>query len=204
MNPARANILRRIRRELGRRPVVAEPMPERLAGGMFAPVGSDVVRRFEQEFVATRGELVGDLGEFRKGFRRVVCDDSAVVSCLRAQWARMMPAESVAELARADLAVTGCEWLVAQTGTVVVAHRAVSVLPPVHLVVARREQVVADLEEVFERLESQFGRRWPDAVTFITGPSRTADIEKILVMGAHGPKRLALWWWEGEDAGKRA
>ncbi|MCS7047698.1 MAG: lactate utilization protein [Verrucomicrobiae bacterium] len=196
MNFARANILRRIRAVRARERIEAGAVPERLAECMFAPV-TDPVAQFEAEFVAQRGELVTDIGGFLKEFTRVVCDGSEAASALRCRWPGLQPVGSMAELARADLAVTGCEWLVAQTGSVVVAHRAISVLPPVHLVVARRAQVVADLATVFDRLRERYGGRWPDAVTLITGPSRTADIEKILVMGAHGPKRLALYWLEG-------
>lgn len=195
MNFARANILRRIREAAERHPLVGEPIPDCLTEGVFAPI-TEPVGRFEAEFVAQRGELVANLDEFLCSFMRVVCDESVAVQSLRARWPKMMPTDSLAELARADLAVTGCEWLVAQTGTVVIAHRALSVLPPVHLVVAHRDQVLPDLFAALTRLRMRYGPRWPSAVTFITGPSRTADIEKILVMGAHGPKRLALHWLE--------
>jgi L-lactate dehydrogenase complex protein LldG len=88
---------------------------------------------------------------------------------------------------------------VAQTGSIFVSTRsaggrALSVLPPVHLVLARRDQLVPDLPAAFARLRQRHGGRWPSAVTMITGPSRTADIEKILVMGAHGPKRLVVYF----------
>jgi L-lactate dehydrogenase complex protein LldG len=93
--------------------------------------------------------------------------------------------------------VTGCDCLVAQTGSIFVSTRSAdgrgpSVWPAQHLVLARREQIVADLPAAFARLRQRYGQRWPSALTLITGPSRTADIEKILVMGAHGPKRLAV------------
>ena len=95
--------------------------------------------------------------------------------------------------------VTGCDCLVAQTGSIFVSTRsaggrALSVLPPVHLVIARRDQIVPDLPAAFALLRQRYGDHWPSAISLITGPSRTADIEKILVMGAHGPKRLALYF----------
>ena len=95
--------------------------------------------------------------------------------------------------------VTGCDCLVAMTGSNFVTTRsangrAASVLPELHLVVARREQIVPDLPAAFALLRQRYGSRWPSALTLITGPSRTADIEKILVMGAHGPKRLGLYF----------
>jgi L-lactate utilization protein LutC len=95
--------------------------------------------------------------------------------------------------------VTGCDCLVAQTGSIFVstrsaAGRAASVLPEMHLVVARHDQLVPDLPEAFALLRKRYGDHWPSAISLITGPSRTADIEKILVMGAHGPKRLAVYF----------
>ena len=95
--------------------------------------------------------------------------------------------------------VTGCDCLVAQTGSIFVstrsaAGRAASVLPAMHLVVARRDQLVPDLPAAFALLRQRYGDHWPSQLSLITGPSRTADIEKILVLGAHGPKRLALYF----------
>jgi len=95
--------------------------------------------------------------------------------------------------------VTGCDCLIAQTGSVIVTTvsaggRALSVLPPTHLVIARREQLVPDLATAMALLRKRYDKHWPSALSVITGPSRTADIEKILVMGAHGPKRLVLYF----------
>jgi L-lactate dehydrogenase complex protein LldG len=88
---------------------------------------------------------------------------------------------------------------VAQTGSIIVSTRAsggraLSVLPPVHLVIARRDQIVPDLAAAFTLLRQRYDDHWPSALSLVTGPSRTADIEKVLVMGAHGPKRLALYF----------
>jgi L-lactate dehydrogenase complex protein LldG len=99
----------------------------------------------------------------------------------------------------AELGVTACDCLVAQTGSVFVTTRAaggraLSVLPPAHLVIARRDQLVPDLPAAFARLRARYGTHWPSALSLITGPSRTSDIEKTLVLGAHGPKRLAVYF----------
>lgn len=99
-----------------------------------------------------------------------------------------------------DAGLTECDVLVAQTGSVVVTSvsaggRALNVLPPHHVVVARREQLVPDLPAAFQRLRERYRDRWPGMISFITGPSRTGDIERILVLGAHGPKRLTVLCW---------
>ncbi len=105
---------------------------------------------------------------------------------------------STDDLERCDVAITSCDALVAQTGSVVVSSRsaggrALSVLPPHHIVIATPDQVVADLPDAFALLESRYSGNYPSFLSFITGPSRTGDIERILVLGAHGPKRLSVY-----------
>jgi L-lactate dehydrogenase complex protein LldG len=100
-------------------------------------------------------------------------------------------------LEQCDAGISECDVLVAQTGSVVVTcrsagGRALSVLPPHHVVLARREQMVPDLPAAFEWLKTQYGANYPSMISFITGPSRTGDIERILVLGAHGPKQLTI------------
>ena len=97
-----------------------------------------------------------------------------------------------------DAGLTECECLVAQTGSVCVTTkssggRALSVLPPHHVVVARKSQLLPDLTAAYELLAQKYAASgYPSYLGFITGPSRTGDIERILVLGAHGPKRLTV------------
>ena len=102
------------------------------------------------------------------------------------------------ELERCPVGISECDALVAQTGSVLVTTRsaggrALSVLPPHHVVLARREQLVADLPAAFALLKARYGDSYPSMISLITGPSRTGDIERILVLGAHGPKRLTIF-----------
>jgi L-lactate dehydrogenase complex protein LldG len=69
------------------------------------------------------------------------------------------------------------------------------VLPPHHVVLARRDQLVSDLTAAFQRVEALHGQNWPSMISLVTGPSRTGDIERILVLGAHGPKKLTVLMW---------
>ncbi len=96
-----------------------------------------------------------------------------------------------------DVGITECDALIAQTGTVMLSSRraggrALSVLPPHHVVLARRDQLVPDLPTAFDLLKTEYGENLPSMISFITGPSRTGDIERILVLGAHGPKKLTV------------
>ena len=101
------------------------------------------------------------------------------------------------ELEACDAGLTECDLLVAQTGSVCVTSksaggRVLSVLPPHHIVVARKSQMVTDLTEAYASLATKYRDAYPSMISFITGPSRTGDIERILVLGAHGPKRLTV------------
>ncbi|MSU56823.1 MAG: hypothetical protein EXS35_01325 [Pedosphaera sp.] len=102
------------------------------------------------------------------------------------------------ELEKCDVGISECDALVAQTGTVVVTSRtaggrALSCLPPHHVIIARREQLVPDLSAAFALIKQKHGANYPSMISFITGPSRTGDIERILVLGAHGPKKLTIF-----------
>lgn len=101
------------------------------------------------------------------------------------------------DLESCDAGITGCEALVAQTGSILISTRhcggrALSVLPPHHVVLARRNQMVPDLTVALGKAREKFGDAVPSLFSFITGPSRTGDIERILVLGAHGPKKLTI------------
>jgi len=104
----------------------------------------------------------------------------------------------VNELEQCDAGVTECDALVAQTGSVLLTSfsaggRALSVLPPHHVVLARENQLLADLPAAFALLHRKYASNYPSFISFTTGPSRTGDIERILVLGAHGPKKLTIF-----------
>jgi L-lactate dehydrogenase complex protein LldG len=101
------------------------------------------------------------------------------------------------DLEKVSAGITGCDALVAQTGSVLLTAnsgggRALSVLPVHHVVIATASQLVPDLPAAFELLERKYAPNFPSFMTFITGPSRTGDIERVLVLGAHGPRKLTV------------
>lgn len=96
-----------------------------------------------------------------------------------------------------DAGITACDAAIAQTGSILVSSgtcggRALSILPHVHIVLVSLDQIVATLSDALELVRTGFAGRMPSMVSFITGPSRTGDIERILVLGAHGPKELLV------------
>lgn len=190
MDVARDTILQRVRAALS---VEAHrPLPPTTAP-IFPPI-VDAEARFRMEFVALRGEIIENdraLRTFLNGFTKIATDGGELTT--------KSVGEPNAGARECDLGVTECDCLVAQTGSIIVSTlsaggRALSVLPPTHLVIARRAQIVPDLASGIALLRKRYDKHWPSALSVITGPSRTADIEKILVMGAHGPKRLALYF----------
>lgn len=109
------------------------------------------------------------------------------------------------ELAHCDVAITGCEYLVARTGSVVMSSaqlsgRNTSVYAPVHVCIAFSNQLVYDLKDALAGVKNKYGAAIPSLITFATGPSRTADIEKTLVVGVHGPKEVFVFLVEEEPA----
>lgn len=102
------------------------------------------------------------------------------------------PTASKHEMALCDLGITEADYLLPETGTLVLTSsvfkpRAVSLLPRIHLAIVRPDKLRADMHQVFaEAKQSNY-------LVFITGPSRTADIELTVTLGVHGPKNLFVW-----------
>ncbi|MEO9033341.1 MAG: lactate utilization protein, partial [Ginsengibacter sp.] len=101
-------------------------------------------------------------------------------------------------LADCDASVTSCKYLVARTGSIVMTSaqqsgRTVSAYAPVHICIAYISQLVYDTKDAIKLLKSEYGNRLPSFITFAAGPSRTADIEKTLVVGVHGPKEVYVF-----------
>lgn len=211
MSDARHAILAAIRGNLGRgpvEPVSARALEERLRGSPGAPrpaLAGEPLERFREralraaasvETVDRRESIptaVAACLEQREQAQRLVCGTDPWLTGL--DWAgrgieiREGTAGSgdAVGLSRADLAV-------AETGSVVLLAgpgnpTRINFLPEIHIVVVEAERVVAGLEEVWTELRR---RGLPRAVNFVTGPSRTADIEQTLQLGAHGPRHLHL------------
>lgn len=102
-------------------------------------------------------------------------------------------------LEKADAGITQCECLVARTGSILLTSRQTSgrsipIFPPIHLVVAYNSQLVYDLKEGIQMVTDKYESNMPSMISIATGPSRTADIEKTLVLGAHGPKEVYVFF----------
>jgi L-lactate dehydrogenase complex protein LldG len=181
------------------------------AGGWAAPVPQDLreqIQLFEQNARSLKAEfhLCANAGEAAErarsyGWKKIATHDGeltdAVADKLGLPVMKTNRGYAVAELEKCDAGLTECEALVAETGSVLVSSssaggRALSVLPPHHVVLARQHQMTANLSAALQRVRNKYQDNWPSFLSFITGPSRTGDIERILVLGAHGPKRLTI------------
>ncbi|NQU34594.1 MAG: LUD domain-containing protein [Bacteroidetes bacterium] len=97
-----------------------------------------------------------------------------------------------------NVGITPCDFLISRFGSIMVSSglgsgRRLFVYPEIHIVIAKASQVVPELKDAIIGMKKKYSNNFPSQITTITGPSRTADIEKTLVMGAHGPKSLYVF-----------
>ena len=140
-------------------------------------------------FCADRDELIDNYNKlcYQNQWTKIYCEEDEWCSLLQQnQWHN--------DISSAEAAVTGCEVLVARTGSMVLSSNANSRVPsvyaPVHLCMAYTSQLVYDIKEALALVKNKYPNGFPSLISFATGPSRTADIEKTLVVGVHGPKEV--------------
>ena len=143
--------------------------------------------------------------------RRVVTSDSPLLDPVIARLPEAMPwnvlrAPSLREIFDADVGISSAQCAIAESGTLLLGsdaerNRLVSLIPPVHIVLLRPDHLRNTLGEALACFQPVGGEMESRAVTFITGPSRTADIEQTLVMGVHGPQTLYVVFIASADPG---
>jgi L-lactate dehydrogenase complex protein LldG len=122
----------------------------------------------------------------------VVLQQQGITGWRYADLKGLSPESLRASLLSADVGISSADFAIAETGTLVVRarpgqERLVSLLPPVHLAVIARDQILPDLFDLFARLAEQGLDQLPSNLALITGPSKTGDIELELTTGVHGP-----------------
>ena len=135
-----------------------------------------------------------------KNWRKIYCWETEIQSLLSKYEFPHYTTDT--DFLNADVGITTCEALIARNGSVLVSNgnhsgRRLSIYPHVHIVIAFTSQLVLDLKDAFKLLKVKYQETNPTMISNITGPSRTADIEKTLVLGAHGPKELYVFLLEG-------
>ena len=202
MNSAREEILNRLKNS-----VHPEPEQPDFDAPVYFPIDQPLELAFKENLEKVNGsvhlypsekELFGGVKELLSVHRKetIICNESA----LQKQLKRYSVPYSVAGKLppETEAGITSCEFLVAHTGSVMVSSalgggRQLSVYPPIHVVIAGKAQIVDYLSTAYTEIQNKYKNELPSQITLITGPSRTADIEKTLVMGAHGPRELHVF-----------
>jgi L-lactate dehydrogenase complex protein LldG len=197
MSTARNNILKKIRMALAK----PTPLPFPEAEGAENPIqpqSQDLVVEFAEQFSALQGKFVFcvDEQEFQTGFEKLCYQNQwTKIYCEEEQFRRIIQPNMLYDnIATCEASVTSCETLVARTGSIILSSthqgRIPSVYAPVHVCVAYTSQLVYDVKDGLEAIKDKYRDYLPSLITLATGPSRTADIEKTLVVGVHGPKEV--------------
>ena len=129
--------------------------------------------------------------------RRIAISNATLIKELLSQLnteAEFLSAPNQSELFDCDMGITGAQWAIAETGTLVLEsererHRLASLVPPVHIAIVEAGRIRRTMAEILELIKKTDGGL-SRTVTFITGPSRTSDIELTLAIGVHGPGEL--------------
>ncbi len=144
-----------------------------------------------QEFYETFNILAAD-----QKWNQLYCFEESVKTLLSE--ARVSFFDNPNSITEAKQGITSCEFLIARLGSIMVSSaqasgRRLIVYPDVHIVVAYASQLLPDLPDALNAISDKYGKTLPSLISVISGPSRTADIEKTLVMGAHGPRELYVF-----------
>jgi L-lactate dehydrogenase complex protein LldG len=202
MDPARAEILIKLRNAVHSVPE-APDFDQPIYHSIDLPLELAFKENLEKingfvHLYATEEALFSGLKEFLTSFQKenVFCNEDEICSQLIAN---EIPFRQSSELHKnIEVGITGCEFLIAHTGSVMVSSaqkggRQMFVYPPLHIVVAHQNQLVDFLEKAYTGIREKYNDRYPSQIALISGPSRTADIEKTLVLGAHGPRELRVF-----------
>jgi len=198
---ARNKILKKIKQAL--KSPVSVPFPDQVADTpLFIPTEQELAINFAQKFTELLGKFVycADEGELAQQLAALIKSQ---------KWQKIYSQESgwlddmseyqfdpvnTDDLASCDASITLCEHLVARTGTIVLSSqqlsgRATSVYAPIHICIAYTHQLVYDITDSLHQFKQEVDHI-PSMISYATGPSITADIEKTLVVGVHGPKEV--------------
>ncbi len=204
---AKENILKRIREALAN--PVPLPFPNSEGNSdIFVKNNEDLLILFAEQFTKLQGKFsfcinLQDLHLqlkvliLEKNWHKVFCKEVKMNNILT-----NIGIANYTDLPSCEVSITTCESLVARTGSIVLSTaqasgRTTSVYAPIHVCIAYTSQVVYDIKDALISLKENYGEDFPSFTTFASGPSRTADIEKTLVTGVHGPKEVYCFLVEG-------
>ncbi|HEV8283545.1 MAG TPA: lactate utilization protein [Chitinophagaceae bacterium] len=201
VSPSKENILKKIRKALTHSTPLPFPQSEG-NNSVFTQLQQELEIEFAEQFTKLQGKFIFCLNQqelafqlnslvLKQAWKKVYCREENLLNSLGPQLTELL----TDDLPDCDVSITSCEALVARTGTIVMSTaqpsgRTVSVYAPIHICIAYTKQLVFDVKDALNTVKNRYGDRIPSLITFATGPSRTADIEKTLVVGVHGPKEV--------------
>jgi L-lactate dehydrogenase complex protein LldG len=205
VSSSKEKILKKIREALSN-PV---PLPFPKSEGntsIFQPKTEDLELIFAEEFTKLLGKFAFCMNEAdlkiqlknliaQKKWKDIYCVEKKLSKIFEEDG---FPKINQSTLADCDASVTSCNYLIARTGAIVMSSaqesgRTVSAYAPVHICIAYVDQLVFDTRDALKSIKEKYGNKLPSFITFAAGPSRTADIEKTLVVGVHGPREVYLF-----------
>lgn len=182
------------------------PFPNFEETPLWKPSSQDKEIVFAEQFLANGGQFIYCEDEIhlvenlllltdQKSLRKIYVWDEKLKSFLDSFEFPYFKTDSGFE--DAEVSIIGCEALIARTGSVLVsngenASRRISIYPPIQVIIAHSKQIVWDIEEALHKMKLKYPHQEASQMTFISGPSRTADIEKNIVLGVHGPKEVYI------------
>lgn len=204
VSPSKENILKKIREALNDTTPLPFPKSEGNESVFTTPTQEPEVE-FAEQFTKLQGRFVFCVNAQELAFQltslirkmdwqKVYCREQKLLQSAGVN----IDDRLTNDLPGCDVSITGCEYLVARTGSVVMSAaqesgRTTSVYAPVHICIAFTNQLVYDVKDALQLLKQKYRDQLPSLITFATGPSRTADIEKTLVVGVHGPKETYVF-----------
>lgn len=198
---SRNKILQKIKQAL-KNPVPV-PFPDQVSETpLFIPTEEELTIGFAEKFTELLGKFVycADEAELVHQLSQlIIANNWTKVFSIETGWLDDMKSfnfnpVTTTDLASCDAAITLCDHLVARTGSIVLSAqqlsgRTTSVYAPIHICIAYTHQLVFDISDSLDRFKKELDHL-PSMISYATGPSRTADIEKTLVVGVHGPKEV--------------
>ena len=187
------------------------PFPQSEGNSLvYQPQTDDLEVQFAEEFTKLQGKFIFCLDEAELVARLINILQNqqwTKVYCTEKKLQKLFaigsfPLDPEQILKDSQVSITSCECLVARTGTIVMSAaqqngRTASVYAPIHICIAYSSQLVYDLRDALHLVKEKYPQKLPSLITFASGPSRTADIEKTLVVGVHGPKEVYVLMVDG-------
>ncbi|MDO9375317.1 MAG: LUD domain-containing protein [Ferruginibacter sp.] len=195
---AKENILQRIKQALIDPVPLPFPLSDTDAHIFHAPT-EDLEVIFAREFTGLQGKFAFCLNEadLQHQLQVLISEKNWTrIYCTEEPWAAGF--SNTADLAGCNASITGCEFLVARTGSIIMSSaqqsgRTVSVYAPIHICIAYTDQLIFNISDGLKMMQEKYKHNLPSLITLASGPSRTADIEKTLVTGVHGPAEVYLF-----------